>query len=165
MIDLHNRRFGKLTVIKVHSKPASGGVQWLCTCDCGGTKITAGTALTKGRTTRCAKCCAEAVSKRFITHGHTIGADFSPTYVSWYCMLTRVRNGNIKQAKDYSKRGITVDPRWLSYEAFLVDMGERPEGTTLDRINNDGSYGPDNCRWADRATQNSNKRQRGKICA
>jgi hypothetical protein len=74
-------------------------------------------------------------------------------------MLSRVKP-EYKQAADYYGRGITVCPAWsASYETFLADMGERPNDTSLDRINNDGNYEPGNCRWASRATQRLNSRR------
>jgi hypothetical protein len=73
-------------------------------------------------------------------------------------MRDRVSNPANKQFADYGGRGIDMDPRYKSFENFLADMGEKPEGLTLDRIDNDKGYWPDNLRWADRITQNRNRR-------
>lgn len=87
------------------------------------------------------------------------GMNGTPTYRSWQAMLTRCTNSNRAQFKDYGGRGIKVCERWLKFENFLADMGERPDGTTLDRFpNKDGDYEPGNCRWASRVEQNRNTR-------
>jgi hypothetical protein len=79
---------------------------------------------------------------------------------AYYAMKNRCYNKNHPRFKDYGARGIRVCSRWLdSYDNFLEDMGKRPEGTTLDRIYNDGNYEPGNCRWADNTTQSLNKRK------
>jgi hypothetical protein len=82
----------------------------------------------------------------------------TPTYHSWRQMRNRCQNPKATQWPLYGARGITVCERWQSFDNFLADMGLRPSGTTLDRINNDGNYEPANCRWADGSTQSSNKR-------
>lgn len=94
-----------------------------------------------------------------ITHGHSKGRTMSPTYRSWITMRDRCRNPNCPKYADYGGRGITIDPRWESFERFLADMGERPAGRTLDRRNNDQGYSPDNCRWATRGEQARNQRR------
>lgn len=90
-------------------------------------------------------------------HGHSGSAGQSPTYVSWAAMIQRCTNHNLMHSARYVERGICVCERWMSFENFLSDMGERPEGTTLDRKNNDLGYDKDNCRWATHEVQANNK--------
>ena len=91
-------------------------------------------------------------------HGHTAGA-FSPEYHSWSSMIQRCTNPKRSMYRYYGGRGIAVDPAWMDFEAFLVDMGPRPLGLSLDRIDNDLGYTKDNCRWADSLTQRLNSSQ------
>lgn len=81
-----------------------------------------------------------------------------PTYTSWAHMKYRCDNKNFKQFKDYGGRGILYHPSWAEYSNFLIDMGHRPQGTTLDRIDNSKGYCKDNCRWATKYEQALNKR-------
>lgn len=93
-----------------------------------------------------------------VKHGHSSAAGRSPTYKSWHGMKQRATNPNVAAAKHYTGRGIDMDPRWSEFTNFLADMGERPKGTTLDRIDNNRGYWKDNCRWATHDEQHSNKR-------
>jgi hypothetical protein len=90
-------------------------------------------------------------------HGHYNGRKKSPTYHSWAKMLERCRQPNRDGAAYYQAKGITACDRWLKFENFLADMGERPEGMTLDRIDNSKGYEPSNCRWATHADQIRNR--------
>ena len=95
------------------------------------------------------------LSKAMTKHGHR--KPMSPTYISWLDMKQRCRD---RSRKYYGAKGISVCERWESFESFLADMGERPDGMTLDRINNDGNYEPSNCRWATPAEQIKNRSMR-----
>lgn len=121
-------------------------------CQCGNIIEVRASNLKSGNTTKC-KLCNQ--------HGHRGSSkeSTSPTYYSWRCMKDRCTNPNTSNYKWYGAMGVSVCPQWLnSFKTFLADMGERPEGTTLDRINPFGDYEPGNVRWADKHTQANNKR-------
>lgn len=102
-----------------------------------------------------------ALSRCERTGGTKHGHSNSPTYISWYSMLNRCLNKNSKTYNHYGGNGIKVCVAWLKFENFLSDMGCRPEGQSLDRIDSTGNYEPGNCRWADRFVQARNKRTVG----
>lgn len=147
LIDITGSRFGKLVVLKREGRVCKK-TTWLCQCDCGATTVATGLNLKVGNTKSCGCLNSEGV------HGSARRSGRTPTYRSWQHMLTRCRGGH----PHYGGRGIRVHRRWQSFDAFLADMGERPIGTSIDRIDVNGHYERRNCRWATVMEQAQNKR-------
>ena len=153
------KKFNKLLILKevepnVYKNSRIRNV--LVKCDCGVEKVIRYNSVYKGHSKSC------GCESNNIKHLHHTNKRPSRTHKSWSSMKWRCLNPNATRYDNWGGRGITICDRWLQPKGqgfinFLEDMGERPEGMTLDRIDNDGNYEPDNCRWATASEQNSNK--------
>jgi hypothetical protein len=154
-IDLTNVRFGKLTAKEPVT--VSGRRKWRCLCDCGRETVVDTGNLRTGNSTACGKCRTPTLGNR--KHGHTDKDGYrSPTYRSWSAMRRRCADTGRDNATHYALAGIACCDEWADFESFVVDMGERPEGTTLDRIDTTKGYSKANCRWATPLVQTRNRK-------
>ncbi|MCK5787946.1 MAG: hypothetical protein KAH32_03035 [Chlamydiia bacterium] len=154
--------FGRLTVIaEAENRSPSGSIVYGCLCFCGVYKYIDGVNLRRGCTKSCG-CLQEEYKhicdkKGRLLHGHTKSKVLTGSYKSWLAMRRRCTDPKSKDYKYYSEKGVTVCTSWLkSYQAFYKDMGDRPDGLTLDRVDNDKGYSKSNCRWATRLQQVNN---------
>jgi hypothetical protein len=152
--------FNNLTAIEILKTNDTRHTHWLCHCKCGRTKSFRMDVLRNGSAIDCGCGLHERLSLACTEHGYTRNGkkNGNSTYVSWKCMKQRCDDPNKRNYRHYGGAGVKVCDRWRDFSKFVEDMGERPEGKTIDRIDPYGDYEPNNCRWADWHTQNTNKR-------
>jgi hypothetical protein len=155
LIDLTGQRFGAWSVIQRDGNTPVKQLRWLCRCDCGTERYVQGAHLREKASTNC------GCSPRKVKHGaarRRNGHSFSGAYRSWRAMRARILNKNHKHWLLYGGRGISICERWNDFTMFLADIGERPPGMSLDRIDSNGNYEPSNCRWSNHSDQVRNRR-------
>jgi hypothetical protein len=164
--DMTRLRFGRLLVLREDGRTPLGKAKWFCRCDCGNTKTVSGYHLRQGSTKSCGCSVAEFAARQMSKLGqYSPVRSRHPLRYVYASMLDRCYNANNPMFRHYGQRGIKVCDRWRygdgerpGFDLWLDDMGPRPDGKSIDRINNDGDYETTNCRWADNHQQRINSR-------
>jgi hypothetical protein len=168
--DLTGQVFGRLTAIRLAGRTPRGLAIWLCRCSCDGKEVTVrGSSLMAKYTKSCgclrrelavaARRRESGIHSHAFRHGHSLSSGWSPVYRTWVNVVLRCTNPNASHYEYYGGAGVKICDRWRnSFEAFLEDMGDRPEGTTLGRFGDTGNYEPGNCAWQNRKEQVAEQR-------
>jgi hypothetical protein len=152
--------FGRLVAIRNVGRKYGKNFYWLCRCECGNEIEVSGGNLVYGSVKSCGCLRREnntEKARQFSWKLKTHGLSYYPLFSAWYGMMRRCYNKKDKKFSWYGGKGITVCERWHDPQKFIDDMGDRPEGMTLDRKNSDLGYFPENCRWATQRTQHNNR--------
>lgn len=154
--DLTGQRFGRLVAVEPSGRKKWGCIAWNCICDCGTITELASNTLKSGLTKSCGCLLSETARAASTKHGRYGSGE----YKSWDSMIQRCTNPSSPSYARYGARGLTVCEDWLIFENFYRDMGPRPPGHTIDRLNNAEGYSASNCRWATPVEQAHNKNRR-----
>lgn len=150
--DYSGRRYGRLVALY----PSAITGKWIWKCDCGSLAVKSVKSVRDGNTRSCGCLFTESLVNRNTTHG--LSKAHPRTYRSWKDMRSRCYNPNNTEFHNYGGRGITVCEKWASFAQFFADMGDRPEGLTIERRDVNCDYEPNNCEWATPEVQSNNKR-------
>jgi hypothetical protein len=159
IVNLTGQKFGRLTVLWSAGKTKSGNLRWFCHCACEKTFAVVSSGNLRSGSTHSCGCLKRENLNRF-EHGHKRHDYESPTHSSWHATIQRCTNPNATGYERYGGAGVTVCNRWLTFENFLADLGERPDGTTLGRFGDVGNYEPRNAKWMTRTEQETEKKKR-----
>lgn len=161
LVSIVGKKFGRLTVVDRAENLANSNTRWLCRCDCGTFKVVSKAALHSGYTKSCG--CLQMESR--LKHGQAGRTSRSLVYDVWNQMIQRCENKKHKWYKYYGGRGISVCARWHKFKNFIDDMGPRPDGYSIERVDNNGNYKPSNCVWIPVNEQQKNQRRPYRLSA